>query len=121
MIEPGRPELFIGRCTGQALPQDEMRDIEAALAAKGLSLEKTLRDVRAYEQSLVVGNYVKLPETLVRQLDAIAATPGMELRRDRESRMCGAPGCTPRARRRRASNETPHACGRNCRRAGAPQ
>ena len=78
-IEQGRANLYIGRCTGQAFPVEQIRQIEESLAAKGLSLVETLRKIRNYEKALVVGQYVKLPEKSLEELEAIAAEPGMEM------------------------------------------
>ena len=77
-IETGRAAYYIGRCTGHAFPEQEMRAIEEALAARGLSLLQTLRKVRAHENALVVGQYTRLPQAIVDELDSIAAVPGME-------------------------------------------
>ena len=78
-IEPGRANLYIGRCTGFPFPERETRQLEESLAARGLSLLHTLRRVKEFEKNLVVGEYSSLPEDIVRDLEAIANEPGMEI------------------------------------------
>jgi len=77
-IEMGEAAFYIGRNTGHAFPQKEIHTIEEAIEAKGLSLSKTLRAVRDFERSLVVGKYTKLPDEIAKSLDEIAEVPGME-------------------------------------------
>ena len=78
-IEPGRADLYIGRCANFPYPESEMQKIEEGLAAKGRCLLATLRRVRDFERGLVVGQYVKLPDDIVQELEAIANEPGMEM------------------------------------------
>ena len=78
-IEPGRADLYIGRCTNFSFLEQETLAIEEALAAKGLSLLKTLRRAADHEKGLLFVKYGKLPDDVTRDLDAISQEPGMEM------------------------------------------